>query len=379
MAEPRVAIAHDYLTQRGGAERVVLAMLKAFPDATIHTTLYDPDGTFPEFRQARVVTSPLNRIGVLRRHHRASLPLLPYAVSRLRVDADVLVASSSGWAHGIRVTGRKLVYCHAPARWLYQTEAYLGGPASSSAKGKALQVLSPWLRRWDQKAAASADRYLVNSKAVRAHVREAYGIDAEVLAPPFGLNAAGEQTPFAELAGWAAEGYHLIVSRLLPYKNVDRAIEAFRSLPERLVVVGHGPLEEQLRHHLPENVRIVTGINDAELRWIYAHTNALLAPSIEDFGLTPLEAAAFGKPTLALRAGGYLDTVVPGLSGAFFEEPTADAIHAAVVAARDQHWIAEAIRSHADGFSEERFCARLQAEVHRLSSGEPAGDERSGK
>lgn len=367
---PRVAIAHDYLTQRGGAERVVLAILRAFPDATIHTTLYDPDGTFPEFRQARIVTSPLNRVGLLRRHHRAALPLLPYAVSRLRVDADVLVASSSGWAHGIRTTGRKLVYCHAPARWLYQAETYLGGATSGSAKGRALAVLTPWLRRWDQRAAASADRYLVNSNVVRGHVRAAYGLDADVLAPPFGLRAGDPQEPHPDLVDWADEGYHLIVSRLLPYKNVGPAIEAFRGLPERLVVVGHGPLEEQLRRTLPANARIVTGPSDAQLRWIYAHATALVAPSIEDFGLTPLEAAAFGRPTLALRAGGYLDTVAPGLSGAFFEEPSPEAIRGAVEAARGQVWDADAIRAHADAFSEERFRDRLRDEVRCLTSGD---------
>ena len=132
---PTVAIAHDYLTQRGGAERVVLALHRAFPDATIHTTLYDPDGTYPEFRDARIVTSPINRIGPLRREHRAALPLLPYAVSRLRIDADVVVASSSGWAHGVPTTGRKIVYCHAPARWLYQADAYLGDEAGTLGEG----------------------------------------------------------------------------------------------------------------------------------------------------------------------------------------------------------------------------------------------------
>lgn len=366
---PRVAIAHDYLTQRGGAERVVLAILRAFPDATIYTTLYDPEGTFPEFRQARIVTSPLNRVSLLRRNHRAALPFLPCAVSRLAVDADVLIASSSGWAHGIRVTGRKLVYCHAPARWLYQAETYLGGSTSSSARGRALHALTPWLRRWDQRAAASADRYLVNSNVVRGHVRDAYGIQADVLAPPFGLTVDGRQEPLPELADWAGEGYHLVISRLLPYKNVDRAIEAFRGTPERLVVVGHGPMELQLRRTLPANVRIVTGASDDHLRWVYAHSTALVAPSIEDFGLTPLEAAAFGRPTLALRAGGYLDTVAPGLSGEFFEEPTASAIRSAVEATRGRRWDTEAITRHAESFSEERFRERLREEVARMAAG----------
>ncbi len=363
---PRVAIAHDYLTQRGGAERVVLALHRAFPDATIHTTLYDPDGTYPEFRDAKVVVSPINRIAPLRREHRAALPLLPYAVSRLPVDADVVVTSSSGWAHGVPTTGRKLVYCHAPARWLYQADAYLGGPANSSMRGRALSVLSGRLRRWDRRAAASADRYLANSTVVRDRVAAAYGIEAHVLHPPHGIDPVGPQQPVTALADWAEGGYLLVVSRLLPYKNVDVAIEAVRGLPERLVVVGSGPLEARLRAGAPDNVRIVTGLSDAELRWTYAHARTLLAPSLEDFGLTPLEAAAFGTPTLALHAGGYLDTIDERVNGTFFEQPTVEEVRAAIVTGRDRAWDAAAIRAHAERFSEAHFRERIRAEVDRF-------------
>ncbi|WP_020144759.1 glycosyltransferase [Terracoccus sp. 273MFTsu3.1] len=363
---PRVAIAHDYLTQRGGAERVVLALHRAFPDATIHTTLYDPDGTYPEFRDADVVVSPIDRLGPLRRDHRSALPLLPYAVSRLRVDADVVVASSSGWAHGVPTTGHKLVYCHAPARWLYQADAYLGDDAGRTVKARALGLLGGWLRRWDRRAAASADRYLANSTVVRERIAAAYGIEADVLPPPYGIDPADPRRPLAALEDWADDGYLLLVSRLLPYKNVDVAVEAVRGLPERLVVVGSGPLEARLRSQAPDNVRIVTDLTDAELRWTYAHARTLLAPSLEDFGLTPLEAAAFGVPTLALHAGGYLDTVDEKVNGTFFEEPTPAAVRAAVVAGRDRAWDAAAIRTHAEHFSEAHFRERIRAEVDRF-------------
>ena len=363
---PRVAIAHDYLTQRGGAERVVLALHRAFPDATIHTTLYDPDGTYPEFRDARIVTSPINRIGPLRREHRAALPLLPYAVSRLRIDADVVVASSSGWAHGVPTTGRKIVYCHAPARWLYQADAYLGDQAARSAKSRALDLLGGWLRRWDRRAAASADVYIANSTVVRERIAAAYGIDATVVAPPYGVDAGGELAPVGALADWADTGYLLVVSRLLPYKNVDVAIEAVRDLPERLVVVGQGPMGEHLRAAAPGNVRLLGGLTDAELRWTYAHARALVGPSLEDFGLTPLEAATFGVPTLALHGGGYLDTIDEEVNGVFFAEPTVEALRGAITSARDRAWDADAIRAHADAFSEERFHERVRAEVSRF-------------
>jgi glycosyltransferase involved in cell wall biosynthesis len=236
-------------------------------------------------------------------------------------------------------------------------------------RARALSVLSGWLRRWDARAAASADRYLANSTVVRERIATAYGIDAEVVPPPYGIDPADPQAPVAALADWVepqGDGFLLLVSRLLPYKNVDVAVEAVRGLAERLVVVGAGPLEAKLRAAAPDNVRIVTGLTDAELRWTYAHADTLLAPGLEDFGLTPLEAAAFGVPTLALRGGGYLDTIDEQANGTFFDEPTVEAVRAAVVANRDRTWDAGVVRAHAERFSEARFHERMRAQVDRF-------------
>ena len=366
-ARPTVAIAHDYLTQRGGAERVVLAMRAAFPEATVYTTLYDPAGTYPEFADATVITSPLNRIAVLRRNHRLALPLLAWATGRLRPDADVVLVSSSGWAHGVRTAGRRIVYCHNPARWLYQTDDYLGPEGRRSATKAALVVLRPWLTRWDRRAARSADRYLANSRVVRDRVRAAYGIDATVLPAPHAI-AGGDEHEVAALTDWADAGFHLVVSRLLPYKNVEAVVAAFAGMPSRrLVVVGDGPGRAGLVRDLPTNVRVVSGVSDAELRWIYARARALVAPSLEDYGLTPLEAASFGVPTLAFEAGGYLDTVAPRRSGLFFAEPTPAAVTAAVEAGERHTWSPEVIRAHAARFSQEEFVATLRRYVAELA------------
>ena len=363
-SHPTVAIAHDYLTQRGGAERVVLAMHRAFPDATIYTTLYDPDHTYPEFRDARIVTSALNDLPVLRRHHRTALPLLPLAARSMRISEDVVLASSSSWAHGFSASGRRLVYCHAPARWLYQAEAYLGAEHTQSVRGLVLLSLTPWLKRWDKRHALAADGYLANSRVVRDRMREAYGIEAPVLPAPHAMDPSAPQEPVAALDGWS--DYHLVVSRLLPYKNVEAAVEAFRDLPERLVVVGHGPLKRSIERRLPANVRLIADLTDAQLRWVYAHSRALVAPSLEDYGLTPLEAAAYGKPTLALGAGGYLDTVVPGTTGIFFSHPTPREIRAAVLAARTRQWSETALREHAEHFGELAFHEALHRAVGDL-------------
>ncbi|AXH96900.1 glycosyltransferase [Ornithinimicrobium avium] len=361
----KVAIAHDYLTQRGGAERVVLALSRAFPKAPIFTTLYDKKGTFPEFRERTVVAGPLNRIPALRQNHRRALPMLAPAAGSTRVDADVTIVSSSGWAHGFRTSGRALVYCHNPARWLYQPEEYLGGAGPVAPRRLALAALTPALRRWDRAAALRADRYLANSGVVRDRIAAAYGIDAEVVPPPPGIDTTGEQAAPAQISGW--EGYWLVVSRLMAYKNVGAAVEAFRDRPDdRLVVVGDGPERARLLADLPPNVRILSGISDAELRWTYAHARGLLAPSREDFGLTPLEANAWGLPVVALHEGGYLDTVVDGRTGVFFEHPVSGEIAEAVDRAESREWSPEVLRAHADGFGEAGFAARIRREVEAL-------------
>jgi glycosyltransferase involved in cell wall biosynthesis len=355
---PQVAIVHDYLTQRGGAERVVLSMLKAFPGAPLYTSLYDADGTFEDFGRAEIRRSFLDRVAPLRKHHRSALPLLPLAFSRLRVDADVAVCSSSGWAHGAAGRARKVVYCHTPARWLYQTERYLG--ERGGAARLAVDVLGGPLRRWDRRAARTADRYLANSTVVRDRIRMIYGIEAELLPSP---PAIGPEGPIRPLQG-LDPGFFLCVSRLLPYKNVDAVVAGFARLgSERLVVVGTGPEADRLHRQAPGNVVFAGAVRDDELRWLYTHCVAVVSASYEDFGLTPLEAAAFGKPSAALRWGGSVDTVVDGETGVFFDEPEPASIAAAVKACLRENWSVKTLERHAAGFSEARFVARLRAVV----------------
>lgn len=351
-----VALVHDYLTQRGGAERVVLALRRAFPDAPVYTSLYDPDGTFPEFQAADVRPLPLNHLAPLRRRHRLALGLLAPSFSRLVVDADVVVCSSSGWAHGAAATGRKVVYCHAPARWLYQTERYLGRRPSRVARS-ALRVLRGPLSRWDLRAAASAHRYVVNSTAVQARVAELYGIEAQVVPAPPALDTSG---PVERVPGVDGD-FVLCVSRLLPYKNVGAVCEAFRLMPRvRLVVAGGGPGGEALRREAPDNVMVLGALDDARLRWLYRNCTGLVAASYEDYGLTPLEAAAFGKPSAVLRFGGFVDTVVESETGVYFDSPVPADVRAALVRLLRASWDGDRIRAHAAQFSEACFVDRMR-------------------
>jgi glycosyltransferase involved in cell wall biosynthesis len=353
----KVALVHDYLTQRGGAERVALAMAAAFPGAPLYTAFYEPALTYPEFRNVDVRPLPINKFGALRRDHRRALPFLAPAFHRLDVDADVVLCSSSGWAHGARTNGKKIVYCHTPARWLYQRDRYVA--QASTVRRTGLAIVRAPLVAWDVAAARTATRYLANSTIVRRRIRDAYGIDAEVVPPPLAIDESGEQCPSPVEAG-----YHLCVSRLLAYKNVDAVLAAFAHLPgERLVVVGSGPDRERLLALATQNVTFIQEISDAELRWLYANSRAIVSAAYEDFGLTPVEGGSFGKPSVVLRYGGFLDTVREGLNGVFFDDPEPEAIKRAVVSAAERLWDDAKIRTHCELFAPEVFMARLRSIV----------------
>jgi glycosyltransferase involved in cell wall biosynthesis len=359
----QVAIVHDYLTQRGGAERVVLTMLRAFPRAQLHTALYSPDDTYPEYRRVPITTLPLNRLAFLRRRHRLGLPLYALAFSGRRLEVGVTLVSSSGWAHGIRTTGRKVVYCHAPARWLYQTNRYLAR-RQLLLRG-VLIGLRPALRLWDRRAAHTAHRYLTQSSAMQSLIRDVYGIDAEVLPAPHTMDT----TQTVSAPPGIEPGFLLCVSRLLRYKNVAAVLDAAGMLDgTRLVVVGRGPEEARLRALAPARACFLGTVPDEELRWLYTHCSGLVAASYEDYGLVPLEAAAFGRPVAALRAGGFLDTVVEGTTGVFFDEPKPRLIAEAVRRMLLLRWDESAIRAHADRYSQDAFICRLKDIVHDEAS-----------
>lgn len=347
----KVVVVHDYVTQRGGAERVVLELLSCFPGARLVTSVFEPTTTYPDFADHDVETLWLNRFKSFRTDPRRAFPFLARAFNRHVVqDADLVIASSSGWAHRVHTEAPKIVYCHNPARWLYQPHDYLHG---LSPRLRELFVANTQrLRHSDNAAATTASAYLVNSRVVGSRVHDAYGIDAAVVPPARGLSPEGPQSPIAGVE----PGYLLTVSRSRGYKNTQVACEAVGRMPEeRLVVVGG------VRDHLPDhdNVTVLPRISDAELRWLYANAAALVAVSYEDFGLTPVEAQAFGVPSLVLRGGGYLDSTVEGVTGLFVDEPTADAVVKGIRLLRASTWSPEAITAHGELFSPGAFCDRM--------------------
>lgn len=353
----RIVLAHDYLTQRGGAERVALALANELRPAQFVTSVYNPRSTFSEFESTRPSVSFLQRWRFARNDPRVALPFLPIAWSRRkRIDADVVVCSSSGWAHGVplRPGAKKVVYCHNPARWLYQSEDYLDG--QPGIVRLVLSLLRPALKKWDLKAARSADVYIANSTSVAARIKQAYGIDAEVIYPPLSMATHGT---ISRPAGSPGGEFYLTVGRARGYKNTHVLVEAFREMPqETLVVVG------ERVDNAPENVVVLTGIADAELGWLYKNARALLSVSREDFGLTPIEANSHGTPALVLRAGGFLDSTIEGVTGSFIEAATPEAVMAAV-AGFPRDWDVEAISESTRTYHASAFASRVLRAAER--------------
>lgn len=359
----RVALVHDFLNQRGGAERVAAALTRVFPGAPLYTSFYDPDETFDDFRSVEVRTSFMQKMPHSNAVFRAMLPAYPAAFRSMDLSGfDLVVSSSTHWAHHVRPPGRAfhVVYCHNPPRWLYQPEDYIarGGPVPAWAKPALGPVLSV-LRRLDQAAARRPDLYTCNSKLVAGRISALYGREAVVVNPPV------EVDRFMGLAarGGGEKKHFLVVGRLLPYKRIDLAIEACAQMDVPLVIVGEGPARSELERMAGPNVRFAGKVSDEELLSLYEGATALLQCGEEDFGIAPLEANAAGVPVVAFRNGGASETVIHSETGILFPEQQGGIVKKALQQARDTRWDPDALRRHAASFDERHFERNLLSAI----------------
>ncbi|HSB55850.1 MAG TPA: glycosyltransferase [Gemmatimonadales bacterium] len=350
----KVALAHDYLIQAGGAERVVAALHRIFPEAPIFTTIADPSVTESLLPDARICTSWMQRLPGLRKHFRKYVLLYPSAIESLDLSGfDLVISSSSAFAKGV-VTDPgafHLCYCHTPMRFGWNA----GGYAEREEWGKAVRWILPQvtgrLRRWDQRTASRVDLYVANSSVVAERIERCYRRPARVIHPPVEVDRI---TP-----GGTKGDFFLVVSRLVAYKRVDLAIEAFTRMGRPLVVIGDGPARVALERLAGPTIRFLGRQSDAEVAAYLAACRALIFPGEEDFGIVPLEANAAGRPVIAFEAGGALDTVIPGKTGIFFERQSAEALSDAVEQCENSIWDPAVIREHAETFREEVFRERI--------------------
>lgn len=372
----RIALVHDYLTQLGGAERVLEELSAMYPDAPIFTLLYDEGATRGVFRDREIVTSFLQRWPFARRHHRMFPVVMPLAIERLAIEEfDIVISDSAGFAKGIIVpkSTRHLSFCHTPLRYAWDdSQRYL---SEFQAFPKLLKFLAPaaltYLRLWDYAAAQRPDVLLANSEHVRRRIAKYYGRDAAVIYPPVRTDFFGKvrRNPGSSF---------LMAGRLLAYKRFDLGIAAAKAAGVPLRIVGDGPEFRNLARSAGSSVTFLGAIDDEALREELGRCRAFLFPQEEDFGIIAVEAMAAGVPVIAYGRGGALETVRPGRSGILVREQTVEAFAEALRTFRDDAFDPERVRCEAARFDEKVFRTRIAHAIAQLmEEGEGKGSSQT--
>ena len=365
----RVALIHYWLVKSRGGEKVLDALCEMFPEADIFTHVYDPAAVSETIRRHTIHTTFIQKLPWAIRHYQKYLPLMPLALESLDLRGyDLVISSESGPAKGVLVSPETLhvCYCHTPMRYIW--DLYHDYLASA---GWFTRLLMPslvhYLRLWDVLSANRVDQFIANSSTVAHRIQRHYRRPSRIIHPPVDVDA------FAPAA--QTDDFYLLVGQLVPYKRADLAVEAFNRLGRKLVVIGDGEQLKALRAQAGPTVSILGPQSFAVLRDHYARCRALVFPGEEDFGIVPVEAMASGRPVIALRKGGALDTVVEGLSGLFFDEPEPQSLMDAVLRfeAEEFRFDSAAIIAHARQFDRSRFLAEMREVVDRGWAGRGGG------
>jgi glycosyltransferase involved in cell wall biosynthesis len=349
-----VAIVHDYLNQYGGAERVLEALHDLFPRAPVYTSIYDPAAMPDLFRSWDIRTSWMQRLPGWRRHFRKYFLLYPSAFESFDLGGyDLILSSSSAYAKGIIPPpgARHICYCHTPMRFAWRTDSYVEREGIGGLQAVILPIMLTYVRLWDAATTPRVDAFIANSHEVAGRIARYYGRSATVVPPPVDLPAYEPRSPGE---------YYLAGGRLIPYKRLDLAVRAFNALRLPLKIFGEGRDRAALEAIAGPTIEFLGRVSEQDRRQLFAGSRAFIFPGEEDFGITPLEAMAAGRPTIAFNRGGARDTVIEGQTGRFFHEQSAGALAAAVAMSRCDVYDAAAIRRHAEGFGRDLFLARMR-------------------
>jgi glycosyltransferase involved in cell wall biosynthesis len=349
-------LVHDYLLVRRGAERSFEAIAGCWPDAPVASLLYDAQAMGPELGGHEIRTSPLQRLGVRQRGFRALMPLFPAAASRLPVAGhDLVVSSSSAFAHGVRPDpgAVHVCYCYTPFRyaWHERERALAELPALARP---ALSATLAGIRRWDLGASRRVTQYIAISEICRRRIEETYGRDAEVIHPPV------QTTRFAP---GEPEDFFLVVMELVRHKRVDVALEAAKRAGSPIKVVGGGPDLERLQALYGDTAEFLGRISDEELAALYPRALALIVPNVEEFGIAAVEAQAAGRPVVAPDAGGTHETVLDGETGVLLATGSVDELTDALTATDFTRFDAARSVAQAARYSTATFQRRFKAAV----------------
>ena len=366
---PKVVITHDFMETFGGAERVTAELAAAFPDAPV-IALLARESVVARMGLRGRVEAVLPEKQSLLRNYRLLTPILPALADRAEMpECDVVVASSYAFAHRLRPSPETPVvcYCHSPLRFAWSmTDSYRQEWSRGRLSGAAFGLLAAAMRRSDRGIAQGVTQYLTQSPYTADLIEDFYGRDAGIVPPPVDtqLFRPSDQPP---------GDYYLLCGRLIePYKRVGMVLDAFRDLPEKLIVAGDGPALESLRRDAPPNVEFLGALEDHDLVPLMQHCRGAVFPSQDDYGLIPVEVMATGRPVLAFGQGGALHTVRPGVTGSFFYEQTPAALADALRTFRPESFDPQQIRAHAEQWGRETFHERIRDEVIRAASQSPS-------
>ncbi len=354
----KVAIVHDWLNQIGGAEVVLEALMEMFPEAPVFTSIYWPQAMPAAYRGWDIRTTWMDHLPNIHRHHQPYLLLYPLAFGGLELrDYDLVISNKSAFCLGVRTAAETchVCYCLTPTRFVWDFETYVHREQVGRASRRLVRPFLGWLQQWERSAADRVSAFVAISREVQGRIRRFYSRESAIIYPPV------DMARFAPVSAESHDDYFLIVSRLVPYKRIDLAVRAFTDLGLPLWIGGTGRDGASLKAIAGPNVRFLGRVPDEELDRLLARCRAFVFPGLEDFGITPVEAMAAGRPVIAYAGGGALDYVVEGITGTFFHEQTpeslADAVRRFDAAAYDPM----AIRAHAEQFDIAVFRSRMRA------------------
>jgi glycosyltransferase involved in cell wall biosynthesis len=359
----RIAVVHDYFIQRGGAEKLAEAIYNMFPGADLFATVALKSRMPDSLRHVPVKTSWMQKLPLLEKYYRFYFPLYPLAVSSLDLsEYDLVISSSSGYAKGVRANPDAIhvCYCHTPMRWVWSFQSYSARESFGGAVRQILRVILCGLKAWDIRAARQPDFFIANSNVVADRIAGAYQRHAEVIHPPIDVNR------FA--ISHESGTHYVVLARLVSYKRIDLAVEAMTRLGRKLIVIGEGPAIDALRAIAGPTVQFVGRASDEDVEKYVRTCRALIFPGEEDFGMAPLEVAAAGRPTVAFRSGGALETVVEGQTGVFFDEQTSESLVDAILAFEKMQWEPMIIRRHAEKFSVQIFESNMRRFLRQVGA-----------
>ena len=357
----RVALVHDWLTGMRGGEKVLEELCLLFPKADLFTLVHIKGSVSESIENRRIFESPIAKMPMGREHYRKYLPLFPWAVESFDLRGyDMIISTSSSVAKGIipPPDALHISYLHSPMRYNWDMRFdYLNLERANRLERFIGGWCAHYLRNWDVSSSTRVDQFIANSNHVRKRIQKYYRRDSVVIYPPVATDKFEVSKQH--------EDYFMTVSALVPYKRVDLAVKACTKLSKHLIVVGNGTERRYLESIAGKTIKFVGQQTQPQLAELYKHCLAMIHPGEEDFGIAPVEVQAAGRPVIAYKRGGVLETVIgegENRTGVFFEKQTVDSLSEVLNGFENIKFDQAAIRKNAERFDSSRF----RAEISRL-------------